>query len=244
MHLEGQQSVLAALKARRRTFELILIKAGATPKRYADILAEAEAQDIPVKFTGIGELDQIAFGKTHGGIVALCKRKHLHVPAELDDIFRGRPGPPLIVILEGVEDGQHLGYVTRTAEALGAHALFLKKHLWDFDETQVSRASSGAFERFPILKISDLSDLKCLSRYEIKLYGCIANAKRSFYEADLQGPVALAVGGEKRGLSGQLRDRCDTFIRIPMTPDSASSLSLTHAACLLLGEAFRQRACS
>lgn len=241
MHLEGQQSVLAALQARRRSFNLVLIKAGATPERYRNIVTEAEAQNIPVKFAALSELDQIAFGKTHGGIIALCSRKHLHRTEELDEVLRARPGPPLIAILEGVEDGQHLGYVARTAEALGAHALFLKKHLWDFNETQVSRASSGAFERLPIFKIAGTSDIRRFSRHDIELYGCIANAKRTIYDVDLKKPVALAIGGEKRGLSGQLRERCDAFISVPMAPDSASSLSLTHAACLILGEAFRQR---
>ncbi len=65
--------------------------------------------------------------------------------------------------------------------------------------------------------------------------------KRTIYEVDCSAPVALAVGGEKRGLSGGLRSKCNGFVRIPMTSENASSLSLIHAACLLLGEANRQR---
>ncbi|RMF62727.1 MAG: hypothetical protein D6743_11780 [Calditrichaeota bacterium] len=148
---------------------------------------------------------------------------------------------PLLLLLEGVEDAQHLGYLLRTAEALGAHAVLLKKHLWNFDETAVARASSGAFERLPLVKFSEVSQLRVLTKREVKLWGCIAGARRSVYDLDLTGPVALAVGGEKRGLSGKLRERCDGFVRIPMSENSASSLALTHAACLLLGEAFRQR---
>ena len=146
-----------------------------------------------------------------------------------------------MLLLEGVEDAQHLGYILRSAEALGVQAVLLKKHLWDFDETAVARASSGAFERMPLVRFSEATEVQHLERFKISLWGCIANAKRTIYEVDLTGPTALAVGGEKRGLSGKLREHCDGFVKIPMAAGSASSLSLTHAACLLLGEASRQR---
>jgi tRNA G18 (ribose-2'-O)-methylase SpoU len=72
------------------------------------------------------------------------------------------------------------------------------------------------------------------------LYGCIANAQKTLYEVNLAEAVILAVGGEKRGLSAAVRDRCDRLIKIPMLTD-IGSLSLSHAAAILLAEAMRQR---
>jgi len=241
LHLEGQQSILAALTARSRKVDLILIKANAHLERYQKVLEEAERQSISVKQVAAEELDEIAHGKTHGGLVALCGRRKLAGLAALKEILQVKSGNPLLLVLEGVEDVQHLGYVLRSAEALGAHAVLLKKHLWTFDETALSRTSSGAFERVPLLKFAEASDMRVLSKFQVALWGCIAGVKRTMYEIDLRQPIALAVGGEKRGLSGKLRQECDGFIRIPMAPGSASSLSLTHAACLVLGEAARQR---
>lgn len=241
MQLEGQQSVLAALQAHQRKFEVILIKSGVRQDRVLPILEEAEKQLVPVKFVSAIELDRLAMGKTHGGIIALCTRKRVLKLTRLRDVLRQAPGSALLLLLEGVEDSQHLGYVLRTAEALGAHAVILKKHVWDFDETRVSRASSGSFERLPVLGFSEISEISLLRKLGIRLYGCIANARRSMYDLDLAAPVALAVGGEKRGLSGALRKECDKLMKIPMFSEAATSLSLTHAACLLLGEAARQR---
>jgi tRNA G18 (ribose-2'-O)-methylase SpoU len=70
--------------------------------------------------------------------------------------------------------------------------------------------------------------------------GCVAAAKRSLYDAELTGPVVLAIGGEKRGLSGAVRALCDSFVSIP-TRGEASSLSLSHAASIVMAEAMRQR---
>jgi 23S rRNA (guanosine2251-2'-O)-methyltransferase len=241
MYLEGQQSVLAALQARRRKFEIILIKAGSQPERLKEITDEAEQQNIPIKFIPKNELDQLTQAGSHGGVVAMCSHQQHYQLEDLDKIFRRRPGFPFVLILEGIEDQQHLGYILRSAEALGAHAVLLKKHLWKFNETALARTSSGAFERIPLIKISEAAQVKKLFTFDIRLLGCIAGAKKIMYEEDFNLPVALAVGGEKRGLSGKLREECNRFIRIPMVPGSASSLSLTHAACLLMGEVARQR---
>ena len=241
MHLEGQQSVLAALRARRRNIELVLISENSHAERFEETVRECGYRNVPVRFAPRTELDRIAYGKSHGGVVALCGRKQLDSLDNLEAILRTRPGWPFLLLLEGVEDVQHLGYALRSAEALGAHAVLLKKHLWDFDETTLSRTSSGAFERVPLIKLSEPAELRKLRKFDIELLGCIAGARRLMYEENLNRPIALAVGGEKRGLSGQVRDECTGFVKIPMAPGSASSLSLTHAACLLLGEVARQR---
>ncbi len=117
----------------------------------------------------------------------------------------------------------------------------MKKHVWDFDGVDVSRASSGAFERLPVVLVDDAAGaLGELARRGVKAWGSIGGAKRSAWDVDLRVPTLLAVGGEKRGLSGAMRELCDGFLRIPMRP-GATSLSLSHAAAILLAEARRQR---
>jgi tRNA G18 (ribose-2'-O)-methylase SpoU len=60
------------------------------------------------------------------------------------------------------------------------------------------------------------------------------------YDVDLARPVALAIGGEKRGLSAALRERCEALVSIPVKA-GAPSLSLTHAAAVAMAEVARQR---
>ena len=148
---------------------------------------------------------------------------------------------PALLLLEGVDDSQNLGFTLRTAEAFGLFAVVLKKHLWNFDSTAVSRASSGAYERLPLVLLDQAE--KLLPKFKqagLSIYGIIANAKRTMYEADLRQPVMVAVGGEKRGLSAAVRSCCDTFLGIPMIAD-VGSLSLSHAAGIIMAEIMRQR---
>ena len=239
--LEGRISVEAALKARQRKFSLIILRAGLHANYIQTILDEADKQAIPIKYCSRLELDTMAHGKTHGGIIALASAKPISSLDILLDKMKTQTLAPALLLLEGVDDEQNFGFTLRSAEALGIDAVLLKKHLWDFNGANISRASSGAFERIPITLIDQVD--KILSKFqnrEIHIFGCIANAKRTMYEVDLTRPLIIAIGGEKRGLSAAVRALCNTFIKIPMI-SNIGSLSLSHSASIIMAEMMRQR---
>jgi 23S rRNA (guanosine2251-2'-O)-methyltransferase len=238
-HLEGRQSVLAALNARQRRFQVVLVRHDAHEEKVRDVIGLAEKLNVPVRRVAPQELDTLAHGSTHGGVLAICSEKPRTSPQQLMERLDHLGEPPLLVLLEGIDDARNLGFTLRTADAIGAHAVLIKKHLWDFDPTEVARPSSGAYERLPLVQIDDVELIQQLQRRGLKLFGCVAGAKRSMYHVDLAGPVILAVGGEKRGLSGAVREICDRFITIPTR--AGASLSMSHAASILLAEAMRQR---
>lgn len=242
--LEGKVSVQAAVEARLRKIEVVLVSAAARAEKVADLLDACAKAGVPVKRVPAADLDRMTHGKTHGGVVAIATPRSV---TPLDDLIRAIEASgevPLLLLLEGIDDARNLGFTLRTADALGTHGVLLKKHAWDFDGGEVSRASSGAYERLPLAMVEDAAGaLRGLARLGVKAWGCVAGAKRSAWEADLAAPTLLAVGGEKRGLSGAMRDLCDGFLRIPMRP-GATSLSLSHAAAILLAEARRQRTSS
>jgi 23S rRNA (guanosine2251-2'-O)-methyltransferase len=239
-HLEGRQSVIAALQARKRKFQVILISHSAHTEKVQEVIDLAAQQGVPVKSVDRNELDALAHGATHGGVLAICSPKPRLSGDELMELIDSLREPPLLLLLEGVEDARNLGFVLRTAEATGAHAVLIKKHLWDLDAVEVARPASGAYERLPLAQIEDVGPLQMLQRRGVGLFGCIAGARRSIYQANLAAPVILAIGGEKRGLSGAVRSICDGFLTIP-TRGEPSSLSLSHAAAITLAEAMRQR---
>jgi 23S rRNA (guanosine2251-2'-O)-methyltransferase len=239
--LEGKICVEAALKARQRKISLIIIRSGLHAGQIQPILDEAEQQNISIKYASGAELDAMAHGKTHGGIIALATPKPPLSWEVVLERIKYQTRSPGLLLLEGIDDSQNFGFTLRSAEAMGIDAVLLKKHLWDFDGAAVSRASSGAFERMPIALLDQVD--KTLPRFKnagLKLFGCIANAKRTIYDADLTAPAILAIGGEKRGLSAAVRNHCDTFIKIPMAAE-IGSLSLSHSASVVMAEMMRQR---
>jgi 23S rRNA (guanosine2251-2'-O)-methyltransferase len=239
-HLEGRQSIIAALQARKRTFELILVVHGSHEEKIREVLDLAGEQGVPVKFVDRKELDSFAHGATHGGVLAICSAKPRLSADQLLDLVDSLGEPPLLLLLEGIDDARNLGFVLRTAEATGAHAVLIKKHLWDLDAVEVARPASGAYERLPLAQIEDVGPLQLLQKRGLQLLGCLAGARRTIYQADLAGPIIIAIGGEKRGISGAVRSICDGFLTIPSRGEP-SSLSLSHAAAIVLAESMRQR---
>ena len=239
-HLEGQQSIIAAMQARQRRIDVILLAHGAHDEKYADLLSMAGQLAIPIRRVDRKELDALAHGSTHGGVIAVCSPKPRLTAGELDHLLDSLREPAPMLLIEGVEDARNLGFILRTAEAMGVHAVLIKKHLWEFDAIEIARPASGAYERLPLVQIDEVSPLRALQARGLRLLGCLAGARATMYDADLTRSVILALGGEKRGLSGAVREICDGFVTIPSV-GGPSSLSLSHAAAIVTAEAFRQR---
>ena len=222
--LEGRICALAALQAGRRKFEALLVRQGIKDDSIRDLLDAAAARGVAVRRVREEALDAQAHGKTHGGVVALAEPlPPSTLPEKLD----------FVLFLDGVDDGRNLGFAIRSAEAFGVQAVLLRRRAWDFDGGDVSRASSGAYERLPVV-IGDAVPPGLV------LIGCMAGASKTIYDEDLTRPLALAIGGEKRGLSAAVRDRCASRVSIP-TREGSPSLSLTHAAAVAMAEVARQR---
>lgn len=231
--------MLAALQARVRKLKVILLRQGLHEQAVRDVLELAEQMNVPVRWADRAELDALAHGTTHGGVLAVASPKPRWDGAQLMELVEQLKSPPLLLLLEGIDDARNLGFVIRSAEALGAQAVLVKKHLWDLDPVEVARPSAGAYERLPLVQIDTIEPLIALQKRGIKLIGCLAGVNRTLWEMPLRDGVMLAIGGEKRGLSGAVRSICDQFCTIPTI--GGASLSLSHAAALVLGEAARQR---
>jgi 23S rRNA (guanosine2251-2'-O)-methyltransferase len=239
-HVEGRPSVLAALQVFERKFQVVLLSRSAHAEKFAEIEALAERRGVPVRRVEPAELTAVAHGTTHGGVVALCSERPRTTGEQLLRLLDQRAAAPLLLLIEGVDDERNLGFTLRSAEALGADAVLIKKHLWDFDAVEVGRPSSGALERLPLVQIQDLDLLRQLQGRGVQVLGCIAGARMTIHQADLRRPSLLAVGGEKRGLSGAVRSICDRLVTIP-TRSAGTSLSMSHAAAVVMAEAMRQR---
>ncbi len=231
---------MAALRSRQRRIDVVLVAHGAHVEKLDEVLALSNELGVPVKTVDAKELTSLAHGASHGGILAVCSPKPRLSGTQIVRLVDDLKEPPFLLLLEGVDDARNLGFTLRTAEACGAHAVMIKKHLWDFDPVEVARPSSGAYERLPLAQVEDVDALRELQKRGVRIYGCIAGAKRAIYDVDLTRPMVIAIGGEKRGLSGAVRSICDRFVTIP-TVGGASSLSLSHAGAIVMAEVLRQR---
>ena len=109
--------------------------------RVTEIVRLAEATGVPVRRVDSAELDRLAGGERHQGVLATLG----DAPRRwtLEQLVAVEP-KPLIVVLDGVEDPQNVGAIFRSADAAGADGIIRQaRHAAPLDGA-AARASAGA----------------------------------------------------------------------------------------------------
>jgi 23S rRNA (guanosine2251-2'-O)-methyltransferase len=215
---------------------------GARSPTVAELEQQAKAAGARVKHAPRQKLDKLAETDRHQGVVAVLSGafKYAEV-ADLLALAKARGEPPLLVILDGVEDPQHLGAIARSAVALGAHGLIIPRDRAVGVTGTVVKASAGVIGRCPVARVVNVSriidELKEAGVWSVAL---AADGDRELQAMDLEGPTALVLGGEGEGIRALVKKTCDHVARIGMV-GGVESLSVSAAASVALYEAARQR---
>jgi tRNA/rRNA methyltransferase len=152
--------------------------------------------------------------------------------------------PHLLVVLHQVQSPENLGAVARVMANFGQDRLVLSDALtqdWDAagrlavhsghvleglrQTTTLKEALVGVVYACATTFRSEVGRRRALSPEEA--------AERLRDRAQEGRPVALVMGGERRGLSDEELDACDDFIAIPTDPRQPS-MNLAQAAAVLL----------
>ncbi len=236
--LEGFVSVRAALKARSREIYGITIRRDKWDRGVAWLERAAAAAGIPVERADAENVDAIAQGSTHGGIVARVGSRKF---AALDEIGRDSP-LPFVIMLDGVEDPFNFGQAVRALYAAGADGLIVRPRNWMSAAGVVARASAGASEWIPTAIAETALDAAAFFRERGLSVAVAAEEKAmSIYDAHLAIPLFVVIGGEKRGITRSFLDQADLRLRIPYGRAFDQSLGTAAAAAILAFEVMRQR---
>lgn len=236
----GPNAVLAALAEHPERVEEVLLASERGDARIEAVQAAAGRADIAVRKVGRKELDRIAAGVRHQGVVAYYRAPPPR-DQSLDELLDAIQGAPLLLILDGVQDPHNLGACLRSADAAGAHAVIVPKDNTAPLSAVARRAAAGAAETVPLVNVTNLArTLRELKAAGIWIYGADQAAEQTLAQVDLKGPAALVLGGESAGLRRLTRESCDALVRIPMT-GRVGSLNVSVAAGICLYEAVRQR---
>lgn len=238
----GVNPVLEVLRARPEQVETLFVSDGHLPRgAAAELLSRARDAGVRVQRVPRERLATLADGGVHQGIVAEVRS---FIYAELDDLLARAAAserPPLLVTLDGIQDPQNLGAIIRSAHALGAHGVIIPKDRAASVTGAVARASAGAIEHCPVARVTNLSRaLEELKGKGIWIAAADPDGPESLYDAGLDGPLALVIGGEGPGVRRGVLEHCDFRLRIPLLGQVAS-LNASVAAAIFLYEVARQR---
>ena len=239
--LAGVHAVASALGNAPTRVRRVLVADGARNPRVKELAQQARESGVSVDTLPRERLDKIAEGVRHQDVLAEFDGTNLYTERDLDGLLDILPQPPLVLVLDEVQDPHNLGACLRTAEGAGVGLVVITRDRSASLTPVARRAASGAAEVLPILEATNLARvLRRLKERGIWLYGTDDEAPVSLWQADLDGPLGLVMGAEGSGLRRLTRELCDHLVRIPMA-GCVESLNVSVATGVALYEIQRRR---
>jgi 23S rRNA (guanosine2251-2'-O)-methyltransferase len=215
----------------------LLVQQGAVGARLRAIIDEARARGVAIETVERRAIDRAARGGVHQGIVAIVEEPRTQT---IDDLLAA-PGPPLVVVLDGIEDPQNLGAILRVADAAGVNGIVRQTRHAAPLSGAAAKASAGAVAHVRVADVVNVARaIDELKERHVWTVGLDASGDVPYDKVDFRPPTAVVLGAEGAGLRRLVRERCDLLASIPMH-GRVSSLNVATAAAVVLFEARRQR---
>jgi TrmH family RNA methyltransferase len=234
MLIEGYRAILQAMQNGYQLTTLYYAPDLFYGQQEAALLREAEKKGAQLLEVAAEPFQKMAVAPRPDGLLALAPQ----IRRTLEG-YRPRPGG-LYLVAEAVEKPSNLGAIIRSADGAGADALIVCDPQVDIFNPDVVRASIGTFFTIPLLIASPKQAIHWCRTHAIMTLAATPQGESLYTDVEMRGAVAIAVGNEQHGLSGEWLQGADLCIKLPMY-GQINSLNVAVAAALLLYEAVRQR---
>ncbi|GAA8847523.1 RNA methyltransferase [Helicobacter pylori] len=228
---ESEKVIRRALAAGHRPRALLMGERWLTD--LADVVADTEADGVPV-YTGSAEvIEGITGYNLHRGALASMHRPQLPTLAEVLD------GARRVLIIEDVVDHTNVGAIFRSAAALGTDAVLVTPRCADPLYRRAIRVSMGTVFQVPWTRIepwpAGIADLREAGWTVAAL--ALADDAVSLDElsADTPERLALVLGTEGDGLARRTLGHVDVTVTIPMA-GGVDSLNVAAAGAVAAWE--------
>jgi 23S rRNA (guanosine2251-2'-O)-methyltransferase len=214
--ISGRNPVYEVLRAGRRQAYNLQIAQGAQEKgRLEEIARLCRQQKIPLTYLPRVQLD--ARFPNNQGVALEVSGYPLSDLIDMLALAERRGEPPLLLVLDALQDPQNMGTLLRTAETVGVHGVLLPLRHTATVTPAVVHASSGASEHLLIAQTNLVQAMETLKREGVWVVG-LENCPEALppTQARLDGPLALVVGSEGEGMRALVRASCDLLLRLPM----------------------------
>lgn len=208
-------------------------------ERFDEIFEVARTYGLPCQSVHKQELDEMAEGGNHQGIVAQTSGFEY---VELADLVQStseadRAG---ILVLDQIQDVRNLGAMLRSAAGLGFDGVVIAKDRAAPVTPAVVRTSAGCAFRIPVARVTNISRaLETMKEAGYWIVGTRGEEADPAWEVDFDMKTGLVLGGEHGGMRRLVEETCDLYARIPMAA-GVESLNVASAATALMYEVNRQ----
>lgn len=235
----GLHPVVEAIKSGRE-IEKIFVRNGLKGGMYAELMAAIKDAGIPYQYVPREKLQSITSGN-HQGVVAYISRISYQPLENVLPAVYERGEIPFIVLLDRITDVRNMGAVARSALCAGVHALVVPERGGAMVTADAVKSSAGALNSITVCRERSLAEtLRYLKESGLAIVAASEKASRYYFEEAFNRPVAIILGAEGSGISGELYELADECVKIPVS-GPVGSLNVSAAASVMLFEVVRQR---
>lgn len=232
MRAEGAISVKAVIKGKRREVKEVCIRRDKKTKDFNYIRKIARMENIPIRELNNEELEALASGKSHGGVLAEVSYRKEDLLEDGDVFF-----------LDGIEDPYNLGYAMRTLYAFGVKNVILNDRDYSLMEGQLLKSSAGAYDLLNIQIAKEaVKTVTQLKEKGYHVYGLYRGEEpKDVFDVTFEPKSLFLLGGEKRGIHSDLLELCDDYLYISYGSDFRNSLNACAALDVVATLLYAQR---
>lgn len=235
----GTRAVIEAIEAGKE-IDKLLIQRDLQNALTTELLQLCHARKIPFQRVPIEKLNRVT-RKNHQGTIAFVSPVQF---ASLDNIIHNaysQAVDPMLIILDRITDVRNFGAIARTAECAGVHGIIVPSRGSAQIGADAMKTSAGALNHIAVVRSMNLKDtIQELQQNGIKVVACTEKADDIVFDSDLSGPIALLMGSEEEGISGEYLKMADTQAKLPMS-GQIESLNVSVATGVFIYETIRQR---
>ena len=197
-------------------------------KRKESLIAALEKKKIPITYLPKHKLASYVNSESHQSFIAqLHPRNYFSI-----EEFVHKPQAKLL-ILDSIFDPQNMGTLIRLAECFAFDGVVFSKNRGSEITPVVAKASCGATEIFPLIKVANLAqNIQKLKEQDFTIIVADADERaKNIKHFTFPEKFALIVGSEGKGVQPLLKKLADYLLYIPMK-GKISSLNVSQAAAI------------
>jgi TrmH family RNA methyltransferase len=195
---------------------------------YSGILSKLEERGTVTRELSEKELSALADTVHAQGVIAVVQQEKRF----LDPEFLKKAS--LVVFADSVSDPGNLGSIVRSSDWFNIDMLLLGKGCVELYNDKVVRSTVGSIFHLPIVEGVELpSTLRMLKEHGFSVIALSGDGKHSYEEHPMSGKLAIVLGSEAHGISGEVRAMADDVVRIPKY-GKAESLNVGVACGIVL----------
>nr|MCH9661793.1 23S rRNA (guanosine(2251)-2'-O)-methyltransferase RlmB [Bacteroidota bacterium] len=235
----GIYPILEAIKADVE-IDKVYIQKGIQNKTIDEIVSKLEQLHTSINYVPVEKLEKLT-RSNHQGIAAFSSPIKFTTLDEVVETALQSDKAPLFLILDQISDVRNFGAIIRTAECTKVDAIIIQKKGGAPVSGDTVKTSAGAIFKTPICKVDHIKDaIFYLQGSDVKVLAATEKTDNSLFKTSLEGPIAIVMGSEGKGVSKSVLQLVDEKIALPLLGE-INSLNVSVACGAILYEAIRQR---